>query len=110
MTASEITPVRFGPSTVAGEREMLDGWLDFHRETGLADRGRADRSAATVRCASPSLGQSPVPSPQSCRSDRSSRSIPARMPYPYPAAPSASAASRALSRWSRATAGRRSFR
>ncbi|MFD5112120.1 MULTISPECIES: DinB family protein [unclassified Streptomyces] len=27
------TPERSEPSTVAGEREMLDGWLDYHRET-----------------------------------------------------------------------------
>ncbi|MEU3188255.1 DinB family protein [Streptomyces sp. NPDC006923] len=29
MTTSERTE----PSTVAGEREMLDGWLEYHRET-----------------------------------------------------------------------------
>ena len=27
------TPERTEPSTTAGEREMLDGWLDYHRET-----------------------------------------------------------------------------
>jgi uncharacterized damage-inducible protein DinB len=32
MTAM-TTPERKEPSTLAGEREMLDGWLDYHRET-----------------------------------------------------------------------------
>ncbi|MFF3244004.1 DinB family protein [Streptomyces sp. NPDC002870] len=27
------TPERTEPATTAGEREMLDGWLDYHRET-----------------------------------------------------------------------------
>jgi uncharacterized damage-inducible protein DinB len=27
------TPERTEPSTTAGEREMLDGWLEYHRET-----------------------------------------------------------------------------
>lgn len=27
------TPERTIPSTLAGEREMLDGWLEYHRET-----------------------------------------------------------------------------
>ncbi|MFE4293632.1 DinB family protein [Streptomyces sp. NPDC056647] len=29
----EATPQRTEPSTLAGEREMLEGWLDYHRET-----------------------------------------------------------------------------
>ncbi|MEV7427485.1 DinB family protein [Streptomyces sp. NBC_01429] len=38
------TPERTDPSTVAGEREMLESWLDYHRETlalkcaGLSER------------------------------------------------------------------------
>ncbi|MEW1723466.1 DinB family protein [Streptomyces sp. NPDC093109] len=38
------TPERIDPSTVAGEREMLESWLDYHRETlalkcaGLAEK------------------------------------------------------------------------
>src|SRR5882757_1700161 len=32
MTAMN-TPQRSEPSTVAGEREMLEGWLDYHRAT-----------------------------------------------------------------------------
>ncbi|MFB6977802.1 DinB family protein [Streptomyces scopuliridis] len=33
MTTTEATPERTEPSTVAGERDMLEGWLDYHRET-----------------------------------------------------------------------------
>ena len=33
-TAPEVT--RTDPATVAGEREALDGWLDYHRSTLLA--------------------------------------------------------------------------
>ncbi|WP_129771608.1 DinB family protein [Streptomyces sp. L-9-10] len=33
MTLTEATPERTEPSPLAGEREMLEGWLDYHRET-----------------------------------------------------------------------------
>ncbi|MFJ8000320.1 DinB family protein [Streptomyces sp. NPDC096310] len=32
-TAAPTAPDRAAPSTVAGEREMLEGWLAFHRQT-----------------------------------------------------------------------------
>ncbi|MFI1393976.1 DinB family protein [Streptomyces sp. NPDC020681] len=44
------TTERSEPSTTAGEREMLDGWLDYHRETleakcaGLSDEQLRKRS------------------------------------------------------------------
>ena len=43
-------PTRSGPSTTAGEREMLDGWLEYHRRTlltkcaGLTDEQLRTRS------------------------------------------------------------------
>ncbi|MFD5425943.1 DinB family protein [Streptomyces sp. NPDC127084] len=45
------TPERTNPSTTAGERDMLEGWLDFHRETlaqkcaGLDDKQLRETSA-----------------------------------------------------------------
>lgn len=45
------TPERSEPSTLAGERDMLDGWLEYHRETlemkcaGLSDEQLREPSA-----------------------------------------------------------------
>ena len=51
MTSSERT----SPSTTAGEREMLDGWLEFHRETLVAKcEGLSDEQLRTAS-AEPSM-------------------------------------------------------
>jgi uncharacterized damage-inducible protein DinB len=52
MTTQQGSVQRAEPSTVAGEREMLEGWLDYHRATlaakceGLDDAQLRERSAA----------------------------------------------------------------
>ncbi|MDT9693571.1 DinB family protein [Streptomyces sp. P9(2023)] len=50
MTTTERTE----PSTTAGEREMLDGWLEFHRETLAAKCAGLDDAQLRTASAPPS--------------------------------------------------------
>lgn len=49
-----MTDARTEPAFIAGEREMLDGWLDYHRATlAMKCEGLGD-AALRERCAPPS--------------------------------------------------------